>query len=53
MTKQISTLVAVFTLALPFRAQAQQPTTLADTTRFVVLFSARDAGFLKVWREGP
>lgn len=52
MTKRISTLVAFCTLALPFRAQAQQATTLADTTRFVVLFSDRDAGFVKVWQEG-
>jgi len=31
-------------------AQSQSP---ADTTRFVILFSNRPAGHLKVWREGP
>jgi imidazolonepropionase-like amidohydrolase len=33
-------------------ADAQSTSTAADTTRFVILFSNRPAGHLKVWREG-
>jgi imidazolonepropionase-like amidohydrolase len=52
MMTKLSRLVAFLLPILPLRAHAQQPTMPADTTRFVVLFSARDAGFLKMWQEG-
>ncbi len=34
-------------------ATAQSASSTTDTTRFVILFSNRPAGHLKVWREGP
>ena len=43
--------VAALGFALPFSAAAQQ--SAGDTTRFVVLFSDRPAGLLKVWQDGP
>lgn len=39
-------------IALPCAAGAQQKASASDTTRFVVPFSGRPAGHLKVWREG-
>src|SRR4030081_1208387 len=39
--------------ALLSSGAAAQPTSAAtDTTRFIILFSNRPAGHLKVWREG-
>ena len=44
-------LISLLFLALPAKLSAQRTAT-TDTTRFVVLFSDRNAGHLKVWREG-
>ena len=45
-------LTSLLAIALPCFSGAQQKATASDTTRFVVLFSGRPAGYLKVWQEG-
>lgn len=37
---------------LPHGVPAQSTPQASDTTRYVVLFSGRTAGYLKIWREG-
>lgn len=48
-------IIAAITIAaalLSRGANGQPASSPADTTRFVILFSNRPAGHLKVWREG-
>jgi imidazolonepropionase-like amidohydrolase len=45
-------LAASLAIALPCSGGAQQKPATSDTTRFVILFSNRPAGLLKVWHEG-
>ena len=43
---------AIVAALLPGAANAQQTPIKPDTARFVILFSNRPAGHLKIWREG-
>jgi len=44
--------ITIVTAFLSRGANAQSTANTSDTTRFVILFSDRPAGHLKVWREG-
>src|SRR4030081_3146358 len=51
-SRRVIAVTAVVAALLSSGANAQSTSTCDDTTRFIILFSNRPAGHLKVWREG-